>query len=80
MNVTLYTTGTCAYCHAEKLFLGKHQIDFTEVRVDEDEHAAKEMIALSGQMGVPVTVIAKDDTREYIVGFDQQRLIKSLGI
>jgi hypothetical protein len=39
------------------------------------------MIDLSGQMGVPFTVIQKDDdTEEHILGFDQPRLVAALGL
>ena len=48
---------------------------------DEDEAAAHEMIELSGQMGVPFTVITKDDdSEEHILGFDQPRLNAVLGL
>ncbi|HSX41664.1 MAG TPA: glutaredoxin domain-containing protein [Candidatus Saccharimonadales bacterium] len=80
-SVTMYTTGVCAYCHAEKEFLKQHDIKFDEVRVDTDAQAAEEFINLSGQMGVPFTVVKKaDDTEEHILGFDQPRLAHALGI
>ena len=80
-TVTIYSTATCAYCHAEKEFLKQHGIEFTEVRVDADEAAAQKMIDLSGQMGVPFTVISGGTGKdEQIVGFDQGRLAKALGI
>jgi len=78
--ITIYTTATCAYCRAEKAFLKKHDIAYTEVPVDTDEAAAEKMIRLSGQMGVPFTVINKDSGDEHIVGFDQQRLTEALGL
>jgi glutaredoxin len=81
-NVTIYTTATCAYCRAEKAFLKEKQIDYKEVPVDSDEEAAEAMIKLSGQMGVPFTVIAHDDKTpdEHILGFDQPRITAALGL
>ena len=80
-HVKLYTTATCAFCNAEKNFLKEHNIDFEAVPVDVDAAAAEEMIKLTNQMGVPVTVVIKDDdTQEFIVGFDQPRLSQLLGI
>lgn len=74
-NITIYTTGVCAYCHAEKEFFKEHDVKFDEVRVDTDAAAAEKMIKLSGQMGVPFTVITKEDgSEEHILGFDQARL------
>jgi serine protease DegQ len=45
-------------------------VKFTEYDVSRDEKAAGEMVAVSGQMGVPVTVI----DGQVIVGFDRARL------
>ena len=47
-----------------KAFLEKHNIPYSSVDVGEDEEAAKHMIGISGQRGVPVITI--DD--EIIVG------------
>ncbi len=80
-NIKIYTTAVCAYCHAEKEFLKQHNVPFQEVRVDTSQEAAEEFIALSGQMGVPFTVIKKqDDSEEHILGFDQPRLAAMLGL
>ena len=80
-NVTVYSTHTCVYCNAEKQFLKQHEIPFTEVFVDEDQEQAQKMIQLSGQMGVPFTVIkTADDKEEHILGFDQPKLASALGL
>ena len=80
-KVKMYTTATCAYCAAEKNFLKQHGIEYSEVAVDTDEAAAEEMIHLSGQMGVPFTVITQaDGTQVGVLGFDQPRLKSLLGI
>ena len=79
-TTTIYTTGTCAYCHAEKEFLKNHDVAFTEVPVDTDDAAAEKMIALSGQMSVPFTVVTKGSEEERIIGFDPARLTTALGL
>lgn len=43
---------------------------FQEIDVSRDQRAGHEMVRLSGQSGVPVTVAGND----VIVGFDQRRL------
>ncbi|MBI2052482.1 MAG: NrdH-redoxin, partial [Candidatus Sungbacteria bacterium] len=53
MTVKIYTTPTCAYCHAEKEFLKEHNIEFTELNVFSDAQAREEMISKTGQLGVP---------------------------
>lgn len=53
---------------------------FDEILVDENPQKAQEMIEISGQMGVPFTVIdKKDGSRETILGFDKDRISKALG-
>jgi alkyl hydroperoxide reductase subunit F len=58
-----------------KAFLEKHNIPFTSIDVGEDEEAAKHMIEISSQRGIPVITI--DD--EIIIGFDAQRLNEIFG-
>ena len=58
-----------------KAFLEKHDIPFKAIDVGEDEEAARHMIEISGQRGVPVITI--DD--EIIIGFDAQRLNEIFG-
>lgn len=74
-KVTVYSTATCAYCHMLKRYLDDNKIKYQEKRVDVDRAAAQEMIAKSGQMGVPFTVIKDDKGQEQtILGFDVIRL------
>lgn len=80
-KISIYTTASCAYCHAAKEFLKAHNIEFEEKAVDTDPALAEEMIKFSGQLGVPFTVIESEDGRkEGILGFDQRRLSEVLGI
>jgi alkyl hydroperoxide reductase subunit F len=52
-----------------KAFLEKHGVAYTSIDVGEDREAAKRMIEISGQYGVPVTTVGD----EVIVGFDPAR-------
>lgn len=70
MNIVIYTTPTCGYCHQAKRFLNEHGVKFTEHDVSRDRAAAEEMVRVSGQMGVPVIVV----DGEVIVGFNRPRL------
>ncbi len=80
-RVKVYSTSWCSFCRAEKKFLDEKGVKYTDVNVEEDEQAAREMIKLSGQMGVPFTVIEHPtgDTVG-ILGFDQPRLAKELSL
>ena len=70
MDVKIYTTPTCGYCHQAKSFLQERGVKYTEFDVSRDRNAAQQMVNLTGQMGVPVITV--DD--QVIVGFDRQRL------
>ncbi|MBW4062027.1 glutaredoxin family protein [Candidatus Saccharibacteria bacterium] len=80
-QVKIYSTNWCAYCKAEKQFLSENNVAYEDVNVEEDAAAAKEMIDLSNQMGVPVTRITRDDKSVvFKVGFDQDWLTNELKI
>ena len=82
MQVTIYSTTTCPYCKMLKNYLSEKKVDFTEKLVDQDEAAKNEMLEDSGGfLGVPFTVITKDDgSKETIVGFDKNKINELLGI
>ncbi len=75
-RVTVYSTPTCTWCNTLKAYLRKHKIRFTDIDVSRDPEAAREMVRLSGQQGVPQTVI----NGRVIVGFDKARINEMLGI
>lgn len=56
-------------------------INYAEIFVDHDMEKAQEMIKLSGQMGVPFTVIENESGEKIeILGFDQKKIDESLGL
>lgn len=81
-SIKIYSTSWCAYCKAEKNWLDEKGVKYEEVDVEADQKAAEEMVKLSGQMGVPVTVIRHEEGGEPVVavGFDQAWLQKELNI
>lgn len=76
MAVKIYTTTTCPWCQRAKQFLKAHGVSYEDKDVASDQAALNEMIAKSGQLGVPVI----DVEGEIIVGFDERRLREKLGI
>ncbi len=74
-GVKVYTTENCPYCRMVKAFLQKYNVEYTAVDVGRDREAAREMIRVSGQRGVPVTIVGD----EVIVGFDAKRLRELFG-
>ena len=75
-EVKIYTTPTCAFCHAAKEFFREHNIKFEEFNVATDAKARDEMIKKSGQLGVPVI----DVGGKLIIGFNRIKLAEILGI
>ena len=76
MRIKIYKTENCPYCVLAKEFLRKNKIKFEEIDVGKDHKAAKEMIKISGQTGVPVI----DINGKIIIGFDEDELKEALDI
>ncbi|MDO9550111.1 MAG: Uxx-star family glutaredoxin-like (seleno)protein [Methanoregula sp.] len=74
-KVTVYSTQNCPYCRMAKAFLDKQGVPYENIDVGADTAAAKKMIDLSGQRGVPVIIVDE----EVIVGFDSVRLNELFG-
>jgi len=74
MNVIVYSTQTCPYCHMVKDYLKQKNVSFQDIDVARDQSKAQEMIKKSGQMGVPVI----DIDGKIVVGFDRPRLEEML--
>ncbi len=64
-KIRIYSTPTCPYCIMAKNYFKDKGLEFEDINVAGNENAVKEMIAKSGQMGVPVIDI--DDN--IIIGF-----------
>lgn len=69
-TVTIYSTPTCHFCHAAKEYFDENKIEYTDFNVAEDAEKRKEMVDMTGQMGVPVIQIGDD----VIVGFDEGKV------
>jgi glutaredoxin 3 len=53
-QITIYTTATCPYCRRAKDLLRAKKLAFTEIAVDGDAQARREMAAKAyGRMTVP---------------------------
>ena len=74
--VIIYSTPTCVYCHSLREYLSLKNIQYKEIDVSKDEKELEKMVAISGQMGVPVI----DIEGNVVIGFDKQRVDELLGI
>lgn len=74
MPIKVYTTPTCPYCTILKEFLKRNNVEFEEIDVAANRDAAVEMIAKSGQLGVPVIDI--DGT--IVIGYNETAIRERL--
>lgn len=75
----IYTTKTCAYCHPVKDFLKQKSIAYEEVDLDDYPERRQELLQLSGQFAVPVTIITKEDnSKDIVVGFNLPKLASAV--
>lgn len=74
-KIEIYSTPSCHFCHMAKEFFASNGVVYTEYNVAADLEKRKEMMELTGQMGVPVIVIDGDWT----VGFNKVDIAKKLG-
>lgn len=82
MNVTIYSTSTCATCHLVTDYLGKKDVAYTKKNTDEDPAAMVEFMGVNdGFIGVPFTVITQDDgTITKIQGFEIGKFKEALSL
>jgi len=76
MEIKVYSTPTCPYCKMAKDYLSSKGFLYQNIDVSSDKEAAKEMVKVSGQMGVPVIVI----NGQTMVGFDKSRIDALLSV
>ena len=75
-KISIYSTPTCHFCHMAKDFFTEKGVEFEDFNVSTDLEKRKEMVDISGQMGVPVIDIGGDIT----VGFDEEKISGLLGL
>lgn len=74
-NVTIYSTRVCGYCERAKMLLKRKGVEYTELLVDEDPAARKEMEELSGRRTVPQIFISG----KHIGGFEDMYALDRSG-
>jgi glutaredoxin 3 len=74
LPIKVYSTPTCPYCTMLREFLKRSNVEFEEVDVAANREAAVEMIAKSGQIGVPVVDV--DGT--IIIGYNEAAIRERL--
>ena len=75
-KVEIYSTATCHFCHMAKDWLTEKNIPFIDYNVGDDAARRKEMVEMTGQLGVPVIKIGD----EVMVGFNQDQMAELLEV
>jgi len=75
-KIIIYSTPTCHFCHLAKEYFKSKGWEYEEVNVAGNIKKQKELVAKSGQFGVPVIII--DD--KIVVGFDRPRINQLLSV
>lgn len=73
-KIIVYGAEWCAFCHAAMRYLDDLNVKYTYKNVEHDINDAREAVAKSGQMGIPVIDIGGT----IIVGFDRPRINQTL--
>ena len=75
-KVEIYSTPSCHFCHMAKEWLTEKGIPYVDYNVGEDMARRKEMVEITGQLGVPVIKIGDD----VMIGFNQEQMAKILEV
>ena len=79
-TITIYTSNTCGQCKMVKQVLQMKGHTYSEVNIDTEPHRHAEIMQLTGQQLVPVTVIADDQTglQKVITGYNLSQLMPAI--
>ena len=75
-KVEIFSTETCHFCHMAKDWLSAKGIPFVDYNVGSDVVKRKEMMEMTGQLGVPVIKIGD----EVMIGFNPDQMAKILEV
>lgn len=79
-KVIVYTSNTCGQCKMVKKILTMKGHTYDEVNIDLSPDRHQEVLQLSGQQRVPVTVVQDDTTgsQSVITGYNPGQLMPAL--
>jgi glutaredoxin len=79
-TITVYSTPTCHFCHMAKEFFDANHVAYTDIDVSNDAEKKKEILDMTGQLGVPVIKIEEEGKDPVVmVGFNENLIIDALG-
>ena len=75
-RVDIYSTATCHFCHMAKEWMTEKNISYNDFNVGSDAEKIKEIVEMTGQLGVPVIKIGDD----VMIGFNPDKMAQLLGV
>ncbi len=76
VEIEIYTTRYCPYCHAAKRLLSRKGVEFTEIDVGGDQKGRSDMVArANGRMTVPQIFIGST----HVGGYDDLSALDRAG-
>jgi glutaredoxin 3 len=77
-TISIYTTNTCVYCAQVKKFLENKGLTYQLINLDDNPERTNELLELTGQLAVPVTVVAdeadENAPKDVTVGWNPAKL------
>ena len=81
-TISIYTTNTCVYCVQVKKFLESKGLTYTLINLDDHPERTNELLELTGQLAVPVTVVAdeadEEAPKDVTVGWNPGKLMSAV--
>ncbi len=78
-NITIYTSNTCGSCKMVKQYLKMKGQNYSEVNIEDEPSRREEMVTMTGQMSVPVTVVTSDDgSQDVTIGYNLGKLSSAI--
>ncbi len=74
-EITIYSTLICPYCSAAKQLLKSKDLDYQEIRVDQNRQQRQVMMEKSGRTSVPQIFI----NDKHVGGFDELNALNRSG-
>jgi mycoredoxin len=64
-DVVLYATAGCGFCKLTREMLAEHRIPYTERDIERSPKARSDLVALTGNAGVPVLLVKESLVQGY---------------
>ena len=76
MQIIIYSSILCPYCHSAKALLNKLNLEYKEILIDNDPMVKKQMINLSNRNTVPQIFFGD----KHIGGYDDLQKLNKEGV